>query len=84
MRLNALTDMGTVDDMTPLSLKLTEVFQDRVRNHAYRPEMISRVDLSERERTHGGAVVVLQRLAVGAPDEREVKEIGEMHDADGG
>jgi biopolymer transport protein ExbD len=50
LRLNALTDMGTVDNMTPLSSKLTEVFQDRVRNHAYRPEMISRSDLSERER----------------------------------
>lgn len=51
LRLNALTDnMGTVDDMTPLSSKLTEVFQDRVRNRAYRPEMISRVDLSDRER----------------------------------
>ena len=50
LRLNALSDMGTVDDMTPLSSKLTEVFQDRIRNHAYRAEMISRVDLSGRER----------------------------------
>lgn len=50
LRLNALTDMGTVDDMTPLSSKLSDVFQDRVRNHAYRPEMISRIDLSERDR----------------------------------
>lgn len=50
LMLNALTDMGTVNDLTPLTAKLSEVFQDRVRNRAYRPEMISRMDLSERER----------------------------------
>jgi|ERR671927_423946 biopolymer transport protein ExbD len=50
LKLNALTDMGTVDDMTPLSSKLREVFYDRLVNHVYRPDMISRFDLNERER----------------------------------
>ena len=50
LMLNALSDMGTVDDMTPLSSKLREVFRDRVENRAYRADMVSRFDLSERER----------------------------------
>ncbi|HET7285998.1 MAG TPA: biopolymer transporter ExbD [Pyrinomonadaceae bacterium] len=50
LMLNALTDMGTVDDMTPLSSKLRDVFRERRENHVYRADMISRFDLSERER----------------------------------
>ncbi len=50
LMLNSLTEMGTVDDMTPLSSKLREVFYERLANHAYRDDMISRFDLSERER----------------------------------
>jgi len=42
--------MGTVDDMAPLSLKLREVFYDRLANHVYRDDMLTRFDLSERER----------------------------------
>ena len=48
--LNSLTEMGTVDDMTPLSAKLREVFRERLDNRAYRPDMISRVDLTAQER----------------------------------
>jgi len=50
LMLNSLTDMGTVDDMAPLSLKLREVFYDRLANHVYRDDMLTRFDLSERER----------------------------------
>jgi len=50
LMLNSLTEVGTVDDMTPLSSKLREVFQERLANRAYRPDMISRVDVSERDR----------------------------------
>jgi biopolymer transport protein ExbD len=50
LMLNSLSDMGTIDDMTPLSSKLREVFQERLENRAYRADMISRIDLSERER----------------------------------
>lgn len=50
VRLNASEGMGTVDDLSALSLKLKSVFDERVRNRAYRFEMISRFDLPERER----------------------------------
>jgi biopolymer transport protein ExbD len=50
LKLNSLTDMGTVNDMTPLSEKLREVFRQRLENRAYRADMISRFDLSEQER----------------------------------
>ena len=50
LKLNALADMGTVDDMTPLSSKLREVFYERLANRVYRDDMISRFDLSDRER----------------------------------
>ena len=50
LMLNSLGDMVTIDDMTALSSKLREVFQERLENHAYRADMISRIDLSERER----------------------------------
>lgn len=50
LMLNSLTEMGTVDDMTPLNSKLREVFRERVDNRAYRLDMISRFDLSSQER----------------------------------
>ena len=50
LMLNGLTDMGTVDDLTPLSSKLSAVFNERVRNRAYRPDMVLRGDLPEWQR----------------------------------
>lgn len=50
LMLNSLTDMGTIDDMTPLNSKLREVFYERLANRVYREDMVSRFDLSERER----------------------------------
>lgn len=50
LMLNSLTDMGTVDDLTPLNAKLVSVFEDRVRNRAFRHEMLSRNDLPDRQR----------------------------------
>ena len=47
LKLNHLTDMGTVDDLTPLSAKLLAVFEERVRNRAYRLDMASRLDLPD-------------------------------------
>ena len=38
LKLNELTDMGTVDDLAPLALKLRTVFEDRMQNRTYRPE----------------------------------------------
>ena len=50
LRLNELSDMGTVDDLSPLSLKLMSVFEERIRNHAYRGDTIFRTDLPESDR----------------------------------
>jgi biopolymer transport protein ExbD len=50
LKLNALSDMGTVDDLSKLNLKLVSLFEERRRNRTYRPEMASRVDLPESER----------------------------------
>ena len=47
LKLNALGDMGTVEDMGKLSAKLAQVFQERTKNHVYRDEMHDRIDLSE-------------------------------------
>ena len=45
--LNALTDMGTVDDMSKLASKLVSVFEERTRNKVYRDDMRTRIDLPE-------------------------------------
>ena len=50
LKLNALTDMGTVDDMSKLASKLVSVFQERTRNRAYREGMHDRFDLPESAR----------------------------------
>jgi len=50
LKLNSLSDMGTVDDLTPLTTKLTSVFEERLRNRAYRYDLIARVDLPESRR----------------------------------
>jgi biopolymer transport protein ExbD len=50
LKLNSLTDMGTVDDLSPLTLKLISIFEERTRNHAYRQGMGSRIDLPEDQR----------------------------------
>ena len=50
LKLNSLSDMGTVDDLSPLSSKLKTVFEERLRNRAFRYDLIARVDLSEFQR----------------------------------
>ena len=50
LKLNALSDLGTVDDLSKLNLKLISLFEDRLRNRAYRPDMAARIDLPEYER----------------------------------
>ena len=50
LKLNEVTGLGTVDDVTPLNLKLKAVFEERLRNRAYRFDMASRTDVSEFER----------------------------------
>jgi biopolymer transport protein TolR len=50
LKLNGLSDMGTVDDISPLSQKLRSVFDERLRNRAYRFDLIARLDLPDSQR----------------------------------
>ena len=50
LKLNSLSEMGTVDDLSPLSAKLTSIFEERTRLRAYRSDMFARLDLPEHER----------------------------------
>ena len=50
LRLNGLSDMGTVDDLSPLSAKLKWVFEERTKNRVYRAEMVTRLDVPEQQR----------------------------------
>lgn len=47
LKLNHDADLGTLDDLTKLTTKLSSVFADRTRNHAYRYEMMNRFDLPD-------------------------------------
>lgn len=50
LKLNKLADMGSVNDTGKLSAELVKLFEERRVNHAYAPELISRIDLPEQER----------------------------------
>src|SRR5262249_5174090 len=47
LKLNGLSDMGTVDDTTQLSTRLVELFKERKTERVYRDEFIGRPDLPE-------------------------------------
>jgi biopolymer transport protein ExbD len=50
LRLNALTDMGTIDDFSKLSSTLVSLFEERTRNRVYRDDMLDRFDVPEQMR----------------------------------
>lgn len=50
LKLNGLSDMGTVDDSAKLSAALVALFAQRKLNHSYRAEMLTRVDIPEDQR----------------------------------
>ncbi len=50
LMLNSTSDMGSVDDTSKLSARLIDVFQQRLRNHAYGEQFRDRNDLSEEMR----------------------------------
>lgn len=50
LRLNSLTDMGSVDDTSKLSTRLSSLFQERLNNHVYSDSMLTRLDLPEDRR----------------------------------
>ena len=47
LKLNGLTDMGLVNDMSKISATLSDLFQRRTQNHVYRYELRDRVDLPD-------------------------------------
>lgn len=50
LRLNQLSDMGTVDDLSPVIKKLSSIFSERTRNRSFRPDMLARTDLPDSRR----------------------------------
>ena len=50
LRLNALTDMGSVDDTSKLSSYLVNLFKERKQNRAYSASMMLRSDLPDDRR----------------------------------
>lgn len=50
LKLNALTDMGTVDDTSKLSNRLVALFRERKQNHVYSDDMMLRPDVAEERR----------------------------------
>ena len=50
LRLNGLTDMGTVDDPSKLNQRLVSLFAERKKNHVYSDAMATRSDLPEEQR----------------------------------
>lgn len=50
LKLNNLSEMGTVDNLSPLSSKLRSIFEERTQQRAYRPDLLARLDLPESER----------------------------------
>ncbi len=47
LMLNSLTDMGSVNDTSKLGSALSDLFQQRLENHAYSDRMRDRIDLPE-------------------------------------
>ena len=50
LKLNGLTDMGTIDDMSKLNQKLVALFEERLKNRVYRDSMATRLDLPDKDR----------------------------------
>src|ERR1044072_3874077 len=50
LKLNNESDMGTVANLMPLTTKLRSVFEERLRNRAFRSDLLARVDLPDFQR----------------------------------
>ena len=62
LKLNSLTDMGTVDDTGKLSSRLVALFQERLTNRAYRHEMLLRTEVPEDRRIEKTVFIKAPRL----------------------
>ena len=47
LKLNSLTDMGSVNDTSKISSTLSDLFQQRLQNHVYKYELRDRPDLPD-------------------------------------
>ena len=47
LKLNSLTDMGSVNDTSKISATLSDLFQQRLQNHVYKYEFRDRADLPD-------------------------------------
>lgn len=61
LKLNSLTDMGSVDDTSKLSVALHNLFEERKKNHSYRYEMLLRSDLPDDARIEKTVFIKAQR-----------------------
>ena len=61
LKLNSLTDMGTIDDTSKLSVALRNLFEERKKNHSYRYEMLLRSDLPDDARIEKTVFIKAQR-----------------------
>jgi biopolymer transport protein ExbD len=50
LKLNNSSEMGTVDNLSPLSSKLCSIFEERTQQRAYRADMLTRLDVPEHQR----------------------------------
>ncbi len=62
LKLNSLTDMGSIDDTAKLSTALVKLFRERELNHVYRDEMLARLDLPEASRIEKTVFIKAPRL----------------------
>lgn len=62
LMLNGLSDMGSVDDTSKLTVALLDLFQRRLQNHAYRYELRDRSDLPEDVRVEKTVFIKAPRL----------------------
>lgn len=73
LELNRVGDIGTVNDTSRLSARLTELFRQRLERHVYRPDMLDRFDLPEEKR-------ILRTVFVKAPKAIRYGEVAKVID----
>lgn len=73
LKLNALTGMGTIDDMSKLNQELASVFEKRTKNRVYRDDLVARSDMSDADR-------VLKTVFIKAPRALPYGELAKVID----
>ena len=61
VRLNQLTDMGSVSDLSKLNAKLADTFQQRKEAHTFRTELADRADVSMDQRVQKTVIIKAAR-----------------------